>query len=49
MIERGASTEIDFTWSYVGASACIDQILSDPELEAIPTKPKEGNFMQNRE
>jgi hypothetical protein len=43
-------SEIDFTWSYVGGSAeCIEQILGDPELEAIPTRPVEGNFMQTEE
>jgi hypothetical protein len=43
-------TEIDFTWSYIGgSSACIEQILGDPELEAIPTNPQEGNFMQTKE
>ncbi len=43
-------TEIDFTWSYIGGSAsCIAQILSDPELEAIPTDPEEGNFMQTKD
>lgn len=43
-------TEIDFTWSYVGGSpACIEQILGDPELEAIPTNPEEGNFMQTKQ
>ncbi len=32
------STEIDFNWTYVGGSAaCIEQILNDPELEALPT------------
>jgi hypothetical protein len=43
-------TEIDFTWSYIGgSSACIEQILGDQELEAIPTNPQEGNFMQTKE
>jgi len=43
-------TEIDFTWSYVGGSpACIEQILGDPELEAIPTNAEEGNFMQTKQ
>lgn len=43
-------TEIDFTWSYVGGSlACIEHILGDSELEAIPTHPEEGNFMQTKE
>jgi hypothetical protein len=43
------ATEIDFRWSYVGGSrACIEQILGDPELEAIPTRPDEGNVMQSR-
>lgn len=40
------ATEIDFFWSYVGGSAaCIQAILDDPELEALPTTPDEGNFM----
>jgi hypothetical protein len=44
------ATEIDFTWSYVGgSSACIEQILGDSDLEAIPTNPEEGNFMQTKE
>jgi hypothetical protein len=44
------ATEIDFTWSYVGgSSACIEQILGDSELEAIPTNPEEGNFMHTKE
>jgi hypothetical protein len=43
-------TEIDFTWSYVGgSSACVEQILADTELEAVPTNPDEGNFMQTKE
>jgi hypothetical protein len=43
-------TEIDFTWSYIGGSSpCIEQILRDSELEAIPTNPEEGNFMQTKE
>jgi len=42
--------EIDFTWSYVGgSSACIEQILGDPELEAVATNPQEGNFMDTKE
>jgi hypothetical protein len=42
-------TEIDFTWSYIGGSSpCIEQILGDPELEAIPTNPEEGNFMETK-
>ena len=41
------ATEIDFKWSYVGgSSACIEQILSDSELEALPTSPEEGNWME---
>jgi hypothetical protein len=44
------ATEIDFTWSYIGgSSACIEQILGDSELEAIPTSAEEGNFMQTKE
>jgi hypothetical protein len=40
------ATEIDFKWSYVGGSAaCIEQVLTDPELEALPTKPEQGNWM----
>jgi hypothetical protein len=40
------ATEIDFKWSYVGgSSACIEQVLTDPELEALPTKPEQGNWM----
>jgi hypothetical protein len=40
------ATEIDFKWTYVGgSSACIEQILTDPELEALPTKPEQGNWM----
>jgi hypothetical protein len=43
-------TEIDFTWSYIGgSSSCIEQIVGDPELEAIPTNPEEGNFMQTKQ
>jgi len=43
-------TEIDFTWSYIGGSpACIEQILGDPELEAVPTNPQESNFMDTQE
>jgi|SRR5687768_3033008 len=42
------ATEIDFNWSYVGgSSACIEQILGDSELEALPTKPEQGNWMEN--
>jgi hypothetical protein len=42
------ATEIDFNWSYVGGSLnCIQQILSDSELEAVPTGPLEGNWMQD--
>jgi hypothetical protein len=34
------STEIDFAWTYVGGSrALIDQVLTDPELEAHPAEP----------
>jgi hypothetical protein len=41
-------TEIDFTWSYIGgSSACIEQILGAADLEALPTSPAQGNFMQN--
>jgi hypothetical protein len=43
-------TEIDFTWTYVGGSvACVDQILGDPELEALPTNAYEGNLMHTKE
>ena len=42
------ATEIDFNWSYVGgASDCIQQLLSDSELEALPTEPTQGNWMQD--
>lgn len=41
------ATEIDFKWTYVGgSSACIDQLLADPELEALPTTPAQGNAME---
>jgi len=41
------ATEIDFQWSYVGgSSACIEEILSDPELEALPTTAESGNCME---
>jgi hypothetical protein len=41
------ATEIDFTWTYVGGSvACIEQVLDDPELEALPTHPNQGNAME---
>jgi hypothetical protein len=41
------ATEIDYTWSYIGGSAaCIEQILNDPDLEALPTSPEEGNWME---
>jgi hypothetical protein len=41
------ATEIDFTWTYVGGSAaCIEQVLSDPELEALPTHGTQGNSME---
>jgi hypothetical protein len=41
------ATEIDFTWSYVGgSSACIEQILGDSDLEALPTNPAQGNLME---
>lgn len=44
------ATEIDYKWSYVGgSSACIEQILGDPEMEALPTNPEEGNFMDSKE
>jgi hypothetical protein len=43
------ATEIDFNWSYIGgSSACIQQILSDRDLEALPTDPWEGNWMQEQ-
>jgi hypothetical protein len=42
------ATEIDFNWSYVGGTLdCIQQILSDAELEALPTDPTQGNWMQD--
>lgn len=32
------ATEIDFAWTFVGASrACIDAVLADPRLEAVET------------
>lgn len=32
------ATEVDFAWTYVGASrACIDAVLADPRLEAVET------------
>lgn len=41
------ATEIDFQWSYVGgSSACIEQIFTDPELEALPARPESGNCME---
>jgi len=41
------ATEIDFTWTYVGGSReCIQQILDDPALEALPTSADEGNLME---
>ena len=41
------ATEIDFKWTYVGGSSdCIQQILSDSELEALPTEPIQGNSMR---
>ena len=41
------ATEIDFTWTYVGgAPECIQQVMDDPELEAVPTNPAEGNCME---
>lgn len=41
------ATEVDFTWSYVGGSAaCIEQLLNDRELEAVTTRPDEGNAMR---
>ncbi len=34
------ATEIDFAWTYVaGSQRLIDEILSDPAFEALPTKP----------
>jgi hypothetical protein len=41
------ATEIDFQWSYVGgSSSCIEEILSDAELEALSTNPESGNCME---
>jgi hypothetical protein len=41
------ATEIDFTWTYVGgSSACIEAILSDAEIEAVPTITNQGNAME---
>lgn len=40
-------TEIDFGWTYVGGTTgCIAALLNDPGLEALPTTPAEGNFME---
>lgn len=34
------ATEIDFKWSYVaGSSACIEDVLHDPRIEAVPVTP----------
>lgn len=36
------ATEIDYRWTYVGgSSACVAQILADPQLETQPTDPNE--------
>jgi hypothetical protein len=41
------ATEIDFKWTYVGGSpTCVQQVLNDPELEALPTRPEQGNAME---
>ena len=41
------ATEIDFNWTYVaGSAACIARVLSDPDLEALPTTIDEGNAME---
>ena len=41
------ATEIDFNWTYVGGTRdCIQSILDDPQLEALPTNPMEGNAME---
>ena len=41
------ATEIDFNWTYVGGTRdCIEGVLADPSLEALPTNPMEGNSME---
>jgi len=41
------ATDIDFTWTYIGGTReCIREVLVDPELEALPTNPAEGNCME---
>lgn len=41
------ATEIDFNWTYVGGShACVQQILNDSGLEALPTHTEEGNALE---
>lgn len=41
------ATDIDFTWTYVGGTRnCIQELMDDPELEALPTYPVEGNCME---
>ena len=40
------ATEIEFRWTYVGGSVkCIDDILRDPEMEAIPMSAQQLNLM----
>lgn len=37
------ATEIDFEWTYVGGSAaCVQEILADPALEALPARIEDG-------
>jgi hypothetical protein len=32
------ATEVDFAWTYLGGTAaCVDAVLADPRLEAVPT------------
>ena len=43
------ATEVDYSWTYVaGTVSCIEELLNDPTLEAIPTTPEEGNSMEKR-
>ena len=42
------ATEIDFSWTYIGASVdCIAELLADPQFEALPTTADEGNKMED--
>jgi hypothetical protein len=44
------ATEVDFRWTYVGgSSACIDGLLADPRLEALPAESSQrGDFLGER-